>query len=87
VPATALAQALDLPVPRVVVDLPGIGFCDSIGLSVFVVGHARAVELGGRLRLAGPNPFLTRLLGTVGLTAALPVYGDIADALAGRPAY
>ena len=77
----ALDQALNTAVPRVVVDLSGIEFCDSTGLSAFVVGHNRAVAAGGWVRLAAPNQFLARLLDTVGLTPALPIYGDVAGAL------
>jgi anti-sigma B factor antagonist len=83
---TALEQVLDVPLPRVVIDLSGIEFCDSTGLGALVVGHNRAVALGGWVRLAGPNDFLGRLLDTVGLTPRLPVYGDVTDALAGRDA-
>ena len=34
---TTLDQVLKRPVPRVVVDLSGVEFCDSTGLSAFVV--------------------------------------------------
>jgi anti-sigma B factor antagonist len=84
---TALDQVLNAPAPRVVVDLSGVEFCDSTGLSAFVVGHNRAVALGGWLRLAAPGEFLSRLLDTVGLTPAVPVYGDVADALVDRGPY
>jgi anti-sigma B factor antagonist len=84
---TTLDQVLTVPVPRVVIDLSAIEFCDSTGLSTFVVGHNRAVALGGWLRLAGPNEFLAQLLDTVGLTPRLPIYPDVADALADRDGY
>jgi anti-sigma B factor antagonist len=84
---TALDQVLAVPLPRVVVDLSGIGFCDSVGLSAFVVGHRRAAALGGWVRLAAPSEFVARLLDTVGLTPAVPVYRDVADALVDRGTY
>lgn len=84
---TALDQVLIVPLPRVVIDLSGIEFCDSTGLSAFVLGHNRAVALGGWVRLAAPNEFLAQLLATVGLTPRLPIYGDVADALTDRDAY
>ncbi|MFC7534358.1 STAS domain-containing protein [Actinoplanes sp. GCM10030250] len=83
--ASKLDEALSQPAPRVVVDLSGIEFCDSIGLSTFVVGHNRARAAGGWLRLASPGEFLERLLDTVGLTNRIGVYPSIADALANRP--
>jgi anti-sigma B factor antagonist len=79
---TTLDQVLDVPFPRVVVDLSDVEFCDSTGLSAFVVGHHRAVAGGGWLRLSGPNRFLDDLLHTVGLTARIGVFPTVADALA-----
>jgi len=70
----------------VVVDLSGIEFCDSTGLSAFVVGHDRAAAAGGWLRLAAPTPFLDELLETVGLTNRIGVYATVGDALADRDA-
>jgi anti-sigma B factor antagonist len=78
---TAMEQVLAEPAPRVVVDLSGVGFCDSTGLSAFVLGHRRATASGGWLRLAGPGEFLERLLGTVGLTPRIAVYATVPDAL------
>ena len=81
---TALDQVLAVPIPRVVVDLSGIDFCDSTGLSAFVVGHRRAVARGGWVRLAAPTGLLARLLDRVGPTRAPAVYGDVAEALVDR---
>jgi anti-anti-sigma factor len=83
---TTLDQVLDRDRPRIVVDLSGIEFCDSTGLSSFVIGHNRALSAGGWLRLAAPGDFLSRLLDTVGLTPRIGVYPSVADALTGRPA-
>jgi anti-anti-sigma factor len=79
---TTLDQVLDVPAPRVVVDLSEVEFCDSTGLSAFIVGHNRALAGGGWLRLAAPNHFLADLLTTVGLTTRMGVYPTVADALA-----
>ena len=79
---TALEQALDRPAPRVVVDLSGLQFCDSTGLSAFVVGGKRAAGQGGWLRLAAPSDWMRGLFDTLGLTHRLVVYPDVAAALA-----
>ena len=81
---TALDQVLRRPVPRVVVDLSGVEFCDSTGLSAFVVGHNRAAVAGGWLRLAAPSDWMSRLLEMVGLSSRLGIYSGVADALADR---
>jgi anti-sigma B factor antagonist len=81
---TTLQQVLDLPHPHVVVDLSGIDFCDSTGLSAFVLGHRRALAGGGWLRLACPGDFLGNLLETVGLTPRIPTYPTVAEALSDR---
>jgi anti-anti-sigma factor len=81
---TTLDHVLEQPEPRVVVDLAGVEFCDSTGLSAFVVGHRRAVALGGWLRLACASDFLVQLLDTVGLSSRIPRYATVAEALADR---
>ena len=81
---TTLDQVLDRPRPRIVVDLSGVEFCDSTGLSAFVVGHNQADRDGGWVRLAAPSAWMARLLDTVGLTGRLGVYPSVADALADR---
>ncbi|WP_067499717.1 STAS domain-containing protein [Actinoplanes sp. TFC3] len=81
---TTLNQVLDRPVPRVVVDLSGVEFCDSTGLSSFVIAHNRARSTGGWVRLASPSTWLRGLLETVGLAHALALYPSVADALAGH---
>jgi anti-anti-sigma factor len=79
---SALDTALERPVPRIVVDLSGVEFCDSTGLNAFVIGHNRVMHAGGWLRLAAPNDWVRRLLRTVGLSKQLGVYPSVADALA-----
>lgn len=81
---TTLDQVLDRPGPRVVVDLSGVEFCDSTGLSAFAAGHNRARAAGGWLRLAAPGGFLAGLLDTVGLTRQVAVYPTVGDALTDR---
>lgn len=80
---TTLEQVLDRPEPRVVVDLSGVEFCDSTGLSAFVVGHNRAAAAGGWLRLAAPGEWMAGLLKTVGLAGRIGVYPNVAGALEG----
>ena len=82
---TTLDQVLDRPVPRVVVDVSGIDFCDSTGLRSFVTGHVRAHAAGGWLRLAAPGDRLLDLLDLTGLTARLDVYPTVADAISTGP--
>jgi anti-anti-sigma factor len=71
---------------RLVLDLGGLDFCDSIGLSALVDAHRACQDRGGYLRLAAPSPFLARVLGVIGLVGRIPVYDTPADALADEPA-
>jgi anti-anti-sigma factor len=70
---------------RIVVDLAGLTFCDSTGLSAFVLAHQRCTATGGYLRLAAPSAFLLRVLGVVGLRAAVPVFRTVEAARTGDP--
>jgi anti-anti-sigma factor len=83
--ADVLRAALDDLVgrrpPRIVVDLSGLRFCDSMGLSAFISAYILVSDRGGWLRLAGANTFLTKLIGTVGLTRYVGLFADVEDAM------
>jgi len=62
---------------KLVVDLDGVGFCDSSGLGMFVAIHRRAGMAGGWLRLARPSPQLRRILSVTNLDRLLGAYDTI----------
>ncbi|WP_438862070.1 STAS domain-containing protein [Paractinoplanes aksuensis] len=76
-----LARLVDRPAPRVVVDVSGLDFCDSMGVGVLVTAHGRAQEKDGWVRLAAPSGFLRRLFDTLGLTDYLALFPDVETAL------
>ena len=76
-----LSRLVERSSPRVVVDLSGLDFCDSMGVGVLVAAHGRALERGGWVRLAAPSSFLRRLLDTLGLTEYLALYPDVEAAI------
>jgi anti-anti-sigma factor len=79
---TALAEVVARPVPRIVVDLADLRFCDSVGLSAFIVSKQTIVSRGGWLSFAAASPFLQRLMESVGLTRYFATYADIDTAVA-----
>src|SRR4051812_24300300 len=79
---STLADLLERPVPRIVVDLTELKFCDSIGLSTFITSKQVITARGGWLSFAGANPFLTRLLETVGLSRYFAIFPEVDDAIA-----
>lgn len=81
----ALASLLERPVPRIVVDLAGLRFCDSTGLSAFIVSNQITTDRGGWLSLACASPFLQQLMRTVGLTRYFTLYADVDAAVRGAP--
>ena len=85
--AVVLRDALDelvvRPKPRIVVDLSDLRFCDSMGLSALISAYLLATGAGGWLRLAGPNPFLRKLIETVGLTRYMGMFVDVDAAMEG----
>src|SRR5690349_2963926 len=70
---------------RIVVDLDGLTFCDSIGLSTLIVAQRACQQQNGFLRLARPSPFVLKLLTVVGVRRAVEIY-DSVDAAAGSVA-
>jgi len=79
---STLAELVERPVPRIVVDLTDLKFCDSIGLSSFVTSKEVITARGGWLSFAGPNPFVIRLLETVGLSRYFAIFPEVEDAIA-----
>jgi anti-sigma B factor antagonist len=77
-----LDQVLERPVPRIVVDLSGVDFCDSKGLTAFIDGDRRASQAGGWLRLAAPAGTPLEVIEAVGLHWHVGVYPGVAEALA-----
>jgi anti-sigma B factor antagonist len=77
-----LADLLERPVPRIVVDLTDLKFCDSVGLSAFITSKQVISARGGWLSFAGANPFLVQLLATVGLTRYFAIFPEVEDAIA-----
>src|SRR3954465_4243609 len=77
-----LAGLLERPVPRIVVDLTDLKFCDSVGLSAFITSKQVITARGGWLSFAGANPFLQRLLETVGLSKYFAIFPEVDDAIA-----
>jgi anti-sigma B factor antagonist len=77
-----LAQLLERPVPRIVVDLSELKFCDSVGLSAFVTSKQVIAARGGWLSFAGANDFLLKLMATVGLTRYFAIFPEVDDAIA-----
>ena len=52
---------------HLVVDVSGVTFCDSSGISALVRSRARAVAMTGSLRLSSPSPAVRRVLEISGL--------------------
>ena len=77
-----LAELLERPVPRIVVDLSDLKFCDSVGLSAFITSKQVISARGGWLSFAGGNPFLTQLMETVGLSRYFAIFPEVEDAIA-----
>jgi anti-sigma B factor antagonist len=77
-----LADLVDRPVPRIVVDLTDLKFCDSVGLSAFITCKQVITARGGWLSFASANPFLLNLLETVGLSRYFAIFPEVEDAIA-----
>jgi anti-sigma B factor antagonist len=61
---------------HLVVDLSGVGFCDSTGMNVLLAAHRRAGENGGELKLASPRPAVKKILQVTGLETVFTVIDD-----------
>lgn len=81
-----VAQTLDglsvAPGQVLVLDLQGVAFLDSSGLSLLVALHRRVSSDGGELRLVC-RPATLRLLTLTSMDQVLRVYGSMPEALTG----
>lgn len=59
--------------PHLVVDLQGLSYADSAGLSMLVAAHKRLANDGGELLLRSPGPNVARLLEVSGLDTVLRI--------------
>jgi anti-anti-sigma factor len=78
----ALTPLTESARPRIVVDLADVPMCDSTGLNILVQANLRAAARGGWLRLAAPQPMVSRVLEITGLDRTLPIYDSVVDAVA-----
>lgn len=82
--ATSLRARIDELVHRgdrrLVVDLGGVGFMDSSGLSVLVAGMKRMREAGGELAIACPNEPILKVFAVTGLDRVFSIRASVAEA-------
>ncbi|MBB0243178.1 anti-sigma factor antagonist, partial [Streptomyces alkaliphilus] len=67
----------DLPLApdtEVILDLSGLEYCDSTGLTALVGAHHRAGTAGSRLSLVGPKPHVARVFTVTGLDRFLTLH-------------
>jgi anti-sigma B factor antagonist len=66
---------------RIVVDLEGLGFIDSVGLGILVSGLKRARSHGGELELVCANRVILQPLELTGLDQTFTLHAQREDAL------
>jgi anti-sigma B factor antagonist len=62
--------------PDVTIDVSGLEFCDSAGLSVFIGAARRAAAHGGTVTLRGVRSRLRRILLVTGVTAMFRLWDE-----------
>lgn len=67
---------------RLVLDLGGLTFCDSAGLSAFARLARRLTALDGLLVLARPTSIVESVLQVTGMAKVIPTYPSVAEARA-----
>jgi anti-anti-sigma factor len=66
---------------RLVIDLGGVPFVDSAGLSVLIGVARRVHEHGGKIAVACPRPALAKLLDQTGFSRTIAVAGTVDEAI------
>jgi anti-sigma B factor antagonist len=78
-----LAALGEYRLPRMVIDVTALTFCDCSGLGALVRARNEAVAGGGWLRLCGAAGMLAKMIKIARMASVLPGYPSVADALAG----
>ncbi|MET7391450.1 STAS domain-containing protein [Streptomyces sp. NPDC005529] len=73
----ALIAGHDQPSMRTVVDLSGVTFMDSTGLTALIATHRTTRESGGWIRLAAPTEAVLRVIRIVGLDTVIACYASL----------
>jgi anti-anti-sigma factor len=79
----AVRTALATRPTGLVMDLSGVGFCDTVGLRLLLSTAAKGRAQGCAVGLAGPRPAVAEFLARVCADRALPSYADVGDAIEG----
>jgi stage II sporulation protein AA (anti-sigma F factor antagonist) len=66
--------------PNVIVDLSAVDFLASMGIRMLVAASQEQEQLGGKLRLAGPDELTMRILKTTGIDQLVPVHATADEA-------
>lgn len=66
----------------VIVDLSGVVFLSSIGLRTLISSAKALASRGGRMVLLAPVPLVRKVLETAGIDRIIPIFDDLAAAVA-----
>jgi anti-anti-sigma factor len=80
-----LADVLKRRPRRLVVDLTGLAYVDSGGVSSLLRAGQRLARQGGQLSLAGGSRFVRRLVQMTGINSLFPYYDTLTAALGWAP--
>ncbi|RSM36332.1 anti-sigma factor antagonist [Amycolatopsis balhimycina DSM 5908] len=74
------------PGQLLVIDLAGVTFCDSSGISALIAARNLAEEAGAGVALAAVPARLSRTFALIGLGDFFPAYASAEEAIASHPA-
>ncbi|WP_326822342.1 STAS domain-containing protein [Streptosporangium sp. NBC_01639] len=80
-----LREALDhltlYPGDHLVLDLSALSFCDSSGITAFIVARNKALDAQAGIALAGVPEHTARVLRIIGLDQIFPIHSDTEAAI------
>jgi len=78
---TKLHELIDAGTRKVVLDLSGVEFLNSSGLSLLIVGAGALRNAGGRLVLAGASPKVSSVITLAKLSSVLSMHPSVEAAV------
>ncbi|HEY3843660.1 MAG TPA: STAS domain-containing protein [Acidimicrobiales bacterium] len=80
-----LNDVIDAGIDEVVLDIEGLTYMDSTGLSVVVGANRRMRAAGGAIEIVAPTPNVARLFAVSGLTPVLTIRTAVGEVEGDRP--
>jgi len=81
-----IERILEIPYPRIILDLKGVQYVDSTGFSFFLSAYKTARNKFGILKFARPESTVAQAFRTLNLDTVFEIHGNLEECIKSFPA-